>query len=273
MPCLYRLESANEGGDAPDEPETPAEPVQLDAPVVQCPSSNITETSLKFTWEAITNASRYEVTFNNETPTTIEGTYFEATGLNANTKYLISVKALGDGVNYTTSAAGTAEATTKAASTGGEKKYFVKVTSALTDWTGTYLIVYESAKVAFDGSLTTLDAAKNTQSVTIAGNQIEATDAMLAITFDIAKNGTNYTLKSKSGYYVGQTSNANGLKANKTTTYANTLSLNTSDSSVNFVSGSAYLRFNAASSDMRFRYYKSSSYTNQKAIHIYKLQD
>ena len=149
---------------------------------------------------------------------------------------------------------------------------FVKVTSAPSDWSGTYLIVYESGKVAFDGSRTTLDAAKNTQTVIISNGEIEATDAMLAITFNIAKSGSNYTLKSKSGYYVGQISNANGLKSSQTTTYANTLSLN-SDKSVNFVSGYAYLRFNANSNDMRFRYYKSSSYTNQKAIHLYKLVD
>ena len=148
---------------------------------------------------------------------------------------------------------------------------FVKVTSAPSDWSGTYLIVYESGKVAFDGSRTTLDAASNTKSVTISNGEIEATDAMMAITFTITKSGTNYTVKSKSGYYIGQTSNANGLKSSTSTTYANTMSYNSSDKSVNFVSGSAYLRFNAASSDMRFRYYKSSSYTKQKAIHLYKL--
>ena len=148
---------------------------------------------------------------------------------------------------------------------------FVKVTSDPSDWSGTYLIVYESGKVAFDGSRTTLDAASNTKSVTISNGEIEATDALMAITFTITKSGTNYTVKSKSGYYIGQTSNANGLKSSTSTTYANTMSFNSSDKSVNFVSGSAYLRFNAASSDMRFRYYKSSSYTNQKAIHLYKL--
>ena len=75
-----------------------------------------------------------------------------------------------------------------------------------------------------------------------------------------------------SGYYIGQTSNANGLKSNKTTTYANTISIN-NDGSVNFVSGGAYLRYNSASDQLRFRYYKSSSYTGQKAIHLYKLTE
>lgn len=153
---------------------------------------------------------------------------------------------------------------------GGVKK-FVKVTSAPTDWSGTYLIVYESGKVAFDGSRTTLDAVSNTKEVTITNGEIEATDDMMDITFDIATNDTNYTVKSKSGYYVGQTSNANGLKSDATTTYPNTFSLN-NDGTVNVVSGNAYLRYNATSGQNRFRYFKSSTYTNQKAISLYKLQ-
>lgn len=163
--------------------------------------------------------------------------------------------------------------TVKEASTGGdnentETKYYVKVTSAPTDWSGTYLIVYEDGKIAFDGNLTTLDAVKNTVDVTIKDGKIEATDAMKASQFTINAIGH---IQSASGYYIGQTSNANGLKSNKTTTYTNTFSLNT-DGTVNVISGGAYLRYNATSGQERFRYYKSSSYTEQKAISLYKLQ-
>ena len=163
--------------------------------------------------------------------------------------------------------------TVKEASTGGdnentETKYYVKVTSAPTDWSGTYLIVYEDGKIAFDGNLTTLDAVKNTVDVTIKDGKIEATDAMKASQFTINASGH---IQSASGYYIGQTSNANGLKSNKTTTYTNTFSLNT-DGTVNVTSGGAYLRYNATSGQERFRYYKSSSYTGQKAIALYKLQ-
>lgn len=107
---LYRLEGGESGGETP---EIPVEPVKLSTPVVKCSDSDITENSLKFTWDAIANASKYEVTFNNGTPTETTNTYYEATGLNANTNYSISVKAVGDGVNYTTSDAGTATGTTK----------------------------------------------------------------------------------------------------------------------------------------------------------------
>ena len=158
---------------------------------------------------------------------------------------------------------------TRTETTAGAEQ-FVKVTTAPADWSGNYLIVYEAGKVAFNGSLTTLDAVKNTVSVTINDGTIEATDALKNSMFTLAKSGSNYTVKSASGYFVGQSSNANGLKSNKSTTYANTLSIN-ADGSVNFVSGGAYLRFNAASDQLRFRYYKSSSYTGQKAICLYQL--
>lgn len=147
---------------------------------------------------------------------------------------------------------------------------YVKVTEAPADWSGDYLIVYEAGNVAFDGSRTTMDAVSNTQPVTITNNEIEATDAMKAIQFTITKSGSNYIIQSKSGYYIGQTSNANGLLSNKTTQYNNTISLNSSDKSVNLISGGAYLRYNAAANQLRFRYYRSSSYTGQKAIHLYK---
>jgi hypothetical protein len=153
----------------------------------------------------------------------------------------------------------------------GGSSSFVKVTSAPSDWSGTYLIVYEAGKVAFDGSRTTLDAVSNTINVTISNNTIAATDALKKSTFTIAKSGSSYTVKSSSGYYIGSTSDKNNLLSNKTTQYTNTISLN-SDGSVNIVSsGKAVLRYNASSGQYRFRYFKSSTYTGQKAICLYQL--
>ena len=152
--------------------------------------------------------------------------------------------------------------------TTGETTSFVKVTSAPTDWSGEYLIVYEEGGVAFDGSLTTLDAASNTVAVSITDSKIKATKELLNRTFTINEGGK--TIQSKSGYYIGQTSNANGLKSSTSTSYANTLSI-TANGEFTAVSGGAYLRYNNASNQHRFRYYKSSSYKDQKAIQLYKL--
>ena len=147
---------------------------------------------------------------------------------------------------------------------------YVKVTTDLTDWSGEYLIVYEGGKVAFDGSLTELDAVSNTVGVTITNSKI--TGDYSKNTFTIEKSGENYIIKSASGYYIGQTTDANELKSSTSAEYANAISLNT-DGTVNFVSGGAYLRFNYASNQLRFRYYSSTSYEKQKAITLYKLAD
>ena len=153
--------------------------------------------------------------------------------------------------------------------TGGGTKYFVKVTSAPADWSGEYLIVCEDEAVAFDGSLTSLDAVSNTVAVSITESKIGATEALLNSTFTINADGT--TIQSKSGYYIGQTSNANGLKSSTSTSYTNTLSF-TDRGDFTAVSSKAYLRYNATSGQTRFRYYKSSSYADQKAIQLYKLE-
>ena len=122
---LYKVTISGSEG---DEPETPAEPVQLTMTDITCSAQ--TENSLTFTWTPVTNASKYEVTINGITAEVSEATY-TATGLTAATSYTISVKAVGDGVNYTTSAAKTQTGTTSAASTGGEGGKEVTITFKL----------------------------------------------------------------------------------------------------------------------------------------------
>ena len=146
---------------------------------------------------------------------------------------------------------------------------YTKVKTAPADWSGKYLIVCEEAKVIFNGSLTTLDAASNNVSVTIDAGTIKSKELSDKY-FTITKDGDNFTIKSASGYYIGNESNGNALKSSTTTTYANSLSF---DAKGNFTVSSAgsYLRYNATSGQDRFRYFKSSSYTSQKAIQLYKL--
>lgn len=144
---------------------------------------------------------------------------------------------------------------------------YVKVTSTADITSGTYLIVYENANVAFDGSLSgsNLDQASNTIPVTILNNKITATSTtnVSAFTIDV----TAGTIKSASGYYIGKTSNANGLDQNTTTQYSNTFSIDEYQCAVIKASGGCTLRFNSANDQKRFRYYKSG----QQPIQLYKL--
>ena len=142
---------------------------------------------------------------------------------------------------------------------------FVKVTIAPTDWSGEYLIVCEEKNVAFDGSLTTLDAVRNNISVTIEEDKITLDKDDSDSIFVIASNGSGYSIKSSSGYYVGITGSSNGLKTSTGTAYNHTLSLN-SDGSTLIKCGSMILRFNANRDQMRFRYYGSG----QQPVTLYK---
>lgn len=150
----------------------------------------------------------------------------------------------------------------------GDKYVKVTSTSDLTD--GQYLIVYEEGGLAFDGSLTTLDNANNTIEVTISNNEIEVSNATSASEFTIVAITDGYSIQSASGYYIGQTSDANGMKTSETEVYTNTISIDTDGNADVIASGGAYMRYNATSGQERFRYFKSSTYTNQKAIQLYK---
>ena len=145
---------------------------------------------------------------------------------------------------------------------------FIKVETAPTDWTGVYLIVYtdeEGNSYAFDGSLEVLDVANDYKAVTINGNTIEVDENFF---FVIEAVNGGYSIKSSSGLYIGQTANDNGMLSNKNTAYAHTISMG-ENGELSIVSGTTSLRFNAASNQMRFRYYKSG----QEAVTLYKWVD
>ena len=159
----------------------------------------------------------------------------------------------------------------KADANGGSGDYEKVVsTRANSDFAdGTYLIVCESNNVAFDGSLATLDAVSNTISVTISDNTIEsnATTDAAAFTYSSADG----SFLSGSGNYIGRSANTNGLDSS-TSALSNTVSLNGTD--VDIVgAGGAYLRYNPNSGQTRFRYFKSSTYSSQQPIQLYKLSE
>ena len=145
---------------------------------------------------------------------------------------------------------------------------YEKVTSSEEITDGDYLIVCENNNVAFNGGLTTLDAVGNKIDVTISGNIIESNAQTDSAVFTITAKTGGYSIKSASGYYIGNTSDANALKTSTTDTYVNTISIAGGDADI--VCSSSHLRFNPANNQTRFRYFKSSSYTGQQAVQLYK---
>ena len=154
---------------------------------------------------------------------------------------------------------------------GIEETLFAKITSTSDISNGKYLIVYQGTdSVAFDGSLETLDVVGNGIDVTITNDTIAYSNTLESSTFTITATEDVYTVQSASGYYIGQKTDANNLSSSTTEAYTNTISF-AQDGSVDIIgSGNARLRYNKASNQRRFRYYKTDSYPNQQVITLYK---
>ena len=146
-------------------------------------------------------------------------------------------------------------------------KSYVKLTEAPTDWTAaTYIIVYEDGSgnaYVFNGT----DVAKNNVKTTSADGVIEHSDDLAAceVSIDASCNikvlgGTN------KGKYIYGTSGKNALnfaeKPNGTTTI--TIA---ADGVATIANNSTTFKFNSASDQLRFRFYKSG----QKSVCIYQL--
>lgn len=160
---------------------------------------------------------------------------------------------------------------TKQSSGGGDGDY-VKVTSDTDLTDGEYLIVYEGdgngyGPFAFNGALSNLDSTPNTISVEINNFTIPSTQTVDAAVFTF--DATAGTFKNADGKYIGRNSNNNGLDSG-TTALTNTVSIDGDENAVIVSSGGAYLRYNATSGQDKFRYYKSSSYTGQQPVALYK---
>lgn len=140
---------------------------------------------------------------------------------------------------------------------------YVKLTTAPADWTGTYLIVYEAGSLAFNGSLSSIDAAGNYISVSIANGTIAVTDQTENAEFQVAKSGAGYSFLGRSGQYMGTLSTGNKLTSS-TSPIVNALSMGSDG--VNIKSDyNTYLRYNTGGT--RFRYYSAGS---QQPVQLYR---
>ena len=159
--------------------------------------------------------------------------------------------------------------TTNAFMATGQNNY-EKVTSSPSDWTGEYLLVYEAdATTAY--SWTGVDAANCYEEMTISGNSISASNA---VTISIAAMEGGYSILvnggTNNGKYIYGQSGSNTIK------FGASPELNTLEcesDGVKITSYTSVMRFNNASNNLRFRYFKSTSYTNQQAVQLYKKND
>ena len=162
-----------------------------------------------------------------------------------------------------------------AAFAAGETGTYSKVTENQDDWTGEYLLVYEGNSIpyVFNGSLSKLDAVNNYVEVPAEGNSI-TTQRGYAITVEAVADG--YVIKAANGEYIYAPSDAKNLISasdNKDTAAQYPITFTSTEDGVDIALRSGpHMRFNANGDQMRFRYYKSGTYTDQQPVTLYKLE-
>ena len=151
---------------------------------------------------------------------------------------------------------------------GSGNSDFVKVTSAPSDWSGEYILVYENTTT--QGYVWTgVDAANCYVSKTISDNTIAYDNSLVTLT--VAPMSEGYSIKvnggTNNGKYISGTSGSNTINFG-TTAVLNTLAAESDG--IKIMSNTSVMRYNKNSDNNRFRYYKSASYTNQQPVQLYK---
>ena len=145
--------------------------------------------------------------------------------------------------------------------------HFVKVTKALNDWSGEYLIVNEDKSLALDGGAVR-DEPGNGVEVEIEGGKILADDYTMPLRFTVAASGGKYTVKGTDGNYIGRVASSNGTDISQSV-LTNAFDYFPSGECFDIVGdGGSYLRYNSDWGG--FRYYRSRG---NRAIQLYKLEN
>ncbi len=145
---------------------------------------------------------------------------------------------------------------------------YEKVTSAPTDWTGDYLIVYEEGSQVLTGVSDNI----GTHGEVIISNETISWDNYKAYNISIAKSGNGYTLDLNNSGYLGYTGSKNSLMSTTaesvTDNYRWTLSMDSDGNAIikNLANTQRIIQYNAQ--DPRFCAYTSSS--KQEAVQLYK---
>ena len=150
---------------------------------------------------------------------------------------------------------------------------FAKVTAEQSDWSGKYLLAFEdstTSAVVYKGS----DAQNDTVSTQTSNGRIAYKEGMAIVT--VKKCGNGYSMQLENGTYLdskpldGSGKEQNGIVCSDTEAEL-VINIGTDGTDIIAATGSR-LRYNATASEGRFRFYKSTTYINQKAVQLYKLE-
>ena len=137
------------------------------------------------------------------------------------------------------------------------------VTAAPSDWTGTYLIACTSGETTyvFNGN----EEVNGHVTATVTDNKITFAEGMEPVEIEAMEDG--YSLHVTNGYMYGQ-ADKNLLKFSDDPQLT-TIALDEDGNAV-ITNNTAIFRFNKASDQLRFRFYKPSS-TSMPLVQLYKL--
>ena len=155
------------------------------------------------------------------------------------------------------------------AAAGVTKQYYVKVTTAPTDWSGTYLMVCDSKKMVLSDISTSSTKYGIGSAVTITDNKIEATETLASYQVVLSPGSTSgsYLMKFKGSYLYW--SSGNSLATNASDNSNTNWLLSASNGNVtikNCKDNTRVIVWNASSP--RFACYTST----QTAIQLYRLE-
>lgn len=236
---------------------------KLATPVVTV-ELNDDETGIDVSWEAVENATSYVISgIGDDVETTKTSYSFE--DLSSGT-YNVTVTAKADGYKSATSS----PARVTVPSTGGESTpKFVKVTSAPTDWSGQYLIVFGTNAHA---TLSSKDLVATVQDLNIVNDEIDSTSDLNAAIMRVAKNGEKYVMTYPDGKYFSMAKNSSGSSTTKFD-----LSFEYTSSGVKIsgvVSGTTYILYSNSNNGNYFRCYVDKTGTAGYTLPtLYKLAD
>lgn len=187
---------------------------RLDSPVITV-VPNSTNDGLILSWTDVDNATEYDVYCSGQDPVSVPAGVETYTIANLEpAEYVVSIRAKASDYKFATSN----EMTVKLVDPDAVVKYYEKVTSAPSDWSGTYLLVCESASKVYSGVSTTSTKYGLGESVTIEDGKIEVTDDTEGYQLTIAKATVTsgaYTFAFLDSKYLYWTS-GNSLDLNAT---------------------------------------------------------
>lgn len=187
-------------------------PVQL---VMNAVTATPSETSIYYSWTAVTGASGYEVKTTGDW-TEVAGTSYTYTELTANTSYTVQFRAVGDGLNYTTSEAVSCTAKTTAV---GSSVYYEKVTEITSG--KKYLLVaeYNGSNYVFNSSAVGSETPGIDIKDQISENRIASTDVVDTYAVTITSESEGYKILLSTGKYlvINNSTSSNGNLTSNTT--------------------------------------------------------